>query len=154
MFRIADRVTVLRDGRRVRPPPVADTTPAALVQHIVGRSLDGAVLRRAAAAAAETLLAVDGLRDATVRARSSFDARTPARSSAWSACAAPATTRVGRALFGDVALHAGRDRAGGRAVPLRRSPADAMAARLGFVSSKRGEESLAPNLDACARTCS
>ncbi len=40
VFRIADRVTVLRDGRRVATSPVAETTPAALVQAIIGRRLD------------------------------------------------------------------------------------------------------------------
>ena len=74
----------------------------------------------------------------------SFTSR-PARSSAWSGCAAPATTRVGRAIFGDVALTAGPCRCSAA----RRSTAPRRATRsaaVGFVSSKRGEESLAPSL--------
>ena len=37
VFRLADRVTVLRDGRNVYSAPVADTVPAELVNLIVGR---------------------------------------------------------------------------------------------------------------------
>ena len=39
VFRIADRVTVLRDGRRVATERVGDTNPRDLVYEIVGRSL-------------------------------------------------------------------------------------------------------------------
>src|SRR5580692_4707561 len=39
VFRIADRVTVLRDGRRVATLRVQDTTPDDLVEKIVGRSM-------------------------------------------------------------------------------------------------------------------
>src|SRR5207237_9293116 len=60
VFRIADRVTVLRDGRRVTTEAIADTTPADLVHHIVGRSLSELFLRPSDKAAATTL-EVDGL---------------------------------------------------------------------------------------------
>jgi len=49
IYRIADRVTVLRDGRRVLTAPVADVTPAQLVEHIVGRRLEGALTWQARA---------------------------------------------------------------------------------------------------------
>ena len=39
VFRIADRVTVLRDGRRTASTATSETTPAALVQAIIGRRL-------------------------------------------------------------------------------------------------------------------
>jgi len=39
IFRIADRVTVLKDGRSVMTTPVAQTTRAALVNSMVGREL-------------------------------------------------------------------------------------------------------------------
>ena len=39
VFRIADRVTVLRDGRRVATERVGDTNPRDLIYEIVGRSL-------------------------------------------------------------------------------------------------------------------
>ena len=60
VFRVADRVTVLRDGRRVLSAPVAETTPAALVRSIIGRSLDE-VFQAAPRARGETVLAVNDL---------------------------------------------------------------------------------------------
>ena len=47
VFRIADRVTVLRDGRRVATAPVAETSPADLVEKIVGRSMTAAFVEPA-----------------------------------------------------------------------------------------------------------
>ena len=60
VFRIADRVTVLRDGRKVVTCPVAETTPQALVEHIVGRSLSE-LFKALPAPRAQVLLSVDGL---------------------------------------------------------------------------------------------
>ena len=39
VFRLADRVTVLRDGRLVRTAAAAELTPDALITHMVGREL-------------------------------------------------------------------------------------------------------------------
>ena len=45
VFRIADRVTVLRDGRRVATQRVAETSPDDLVEKIVGRSMSDAFVK-------------------------------------------------------------------------------------------------------------
>jgi ribose transport system ATP-binding protein len=45
IFRIADRVAVLRDGRLVGAKPVKDTTPAELVNMIVGREVKDLYIR-------------------------------------------------------------------------------------------------------------
>jgi ribose transport system ATP-binding protein len=41
VFAVADRITVLKDGRRVDTLPAAGTTPGQLVNKMVGRELDG-----------------------------------------------------------------------------------------------------------------
>jgi ribose transport system ATP-binding protein len=41
VFRIADRITVLRDGRRVSTRPVSETSPDSLLHDMVGRHLTG-----------------------------------------------------------------------------------------------------------------
>ncbi|GAA1689853.1 sugar ABC transporter ATP-binding protein [Fodinicola feengrottensis] len=46
IYRIADRVTVLRDGRNVITATCGELTAAELVEHIVGRRLDGALVWR------------------------------------------------------------------------------------------------------------
>ena len=144
VFRIADRVTVLRDGRRIATDAVAETTPAELVYNIVGRSLSELFVKPS---------------DARPRERCW-------RSTSWSsAMSGPISFNVaageivglvglrgaghhvvGRAIFGDVASqlrHAYRcsERRSGWLSRATRS-----ADGIGFVSSKRGEESLAPSL--------
>ncbi|MEU4626661.1 sugar ABC transporter ATP-binding protein [Actinoplanes sp. NPDC023801] len=48
VFELADRITVLKDGRNVTTTPTAQTTPAQLVRHMVGRDLTGYYPDRAA----------------------------------------------------------------------------------------------------------
>ncbi|SDZ44622.1 ribose transport system ATP-binding protein [Micromonospora pattaloongensis] len=48
VFDLADRITVLKDGRRVTTVPTADTTPDELVRHMVGRELSSYYPDRAA----------------------------------------------------------------------------------------------------------
>jgi len=50
VFSIADRVTVLRDGKHVFTGEVKDITPEKLVEHMVGQKLDIFYSRRAASA--------------------------------------------------------------------------------------------------------
>ena len=69
---LADRITVLRDGRRVVCAPAASLDAAALVRHMVGRDL-GRAARRAGAAGEAVLrvrhLAVGRLRDVSFEVR-------------------------------------------------------------------------------------
>ncbi len=147
VFQIADRVTVLRDGRHIATQTVGETSPGDLVLQIVGRAVTdtaivppaagqtpllkvaGAVVAQAeagligpvslAAAAGETLALV-GLRGAGHHA-------------------------IGRAIFGALPMRAGQVWLDGRAVAPA-DPAAAMAEGIGFVSSRRAEESLAPGM--------
>ena len=147
VFLIADRVTVLRDGRRIATRAVAETSPSDLVQMIVGRavaeagaapppaarssllSVEQAVVPQeeagligpvSFAAAAGEVLALVGLRGAGHHA-------------------------IGRAIFGAMRLRAGRILLDGAPL-VAGDPAAAMAAGIGFVSSRRGEESLATGM--------
>ena len=43
VYRIADRITILRDGRRLFTEPLADVTPEQIVEGIVGRQVHGAM---------------------------------------------------------------------------------------------------------------
>lgn len=60
MFRIADRVVVLRDGLRVGELPMADATPERVVQMMVGRSLQD-IFHKETAPVGEPVLEVRGL---------------------------------------------------------------------------------------------
>ena len=145
VFEIADRVTVLRDGRRITTQPVADTSPAELVLHIVGR----AVAETTAApppAAGRRLLAVEAAvvpqEEAGVIGPVSF-AAAPGEMLALVGLRGAGHHAIGRAIYGANRLRAGRILLDGAPVRLD-TPAAAMAAGIGFVSSRRAEEGLAP----------
>jgi ribose transport system ATP-binding protein len=142
VFRMADRVTVLRDGHRVATRNVAETTPATLVHDIVGRPLTELFVR-APHQSAGTLLEVDGL-TANGVGPVSFKLRMGEILGLVGLRGAGHHT-VGRALFGDSTITGGRIRLADKAFEPH-SPVEAMEERVGFVSSKRGEESVAPNL--------
>jgi ribose transport system ATP-binding protein len=142
VFRIADRATVLRDGRWVATVAVPETTPAALVHYIVGRPLTELFSKPAGAGGRVTL----GVRDLTVA---------HAGPVSFSVAAGEITGLVGlrgaghevvgRAIFGDAAITGGTVELEGRRISSRR-PARSIRSGIGFVSSKRGEESLARTL--------
>jgi ribose transport system ATP-binding protein len=142
VFRFADRVTVLRDGRRVTTEAVAETNPSALIYHIVGRSLSDIFVKPPASVAVK-LLAVDHLVAGDV-GPVSFEVAAGEILSLVGLRGAGHDV-VGRAIFGDIAITAGSVSLAGTPLVVH-APRDAIRRRIGFVSSKRGEESLAPNL--------
>ena len=143
VFRIADRVTVLRDGRRLATVPTRETNAADLVQMIVGRSMKDAFVRPAPAVR-------------PLRALGSGPCR-PSMSAPVSFSVAAGETlglvglrgaghhTIGRAIFGQTRIAAGRLLLDGEPIAPR-SPAEAMAKGIGFVSSRRAEEGIASNL--------
>ena len=142
VFRVADRVTVLRDGRLVLAAPVAETTPAALVRSIIGRPLEDVFRAPPRPAGAPVLalrdLVTDGAGPANLTLRTGeILALVGLRGAGHHA--------LGRALFGDAPIHAGTVELEGRSFRPT-SQAQAVARGFGFVSSRRAEESLAPNL--------
>jgi ribose transport system ATP-binding protein len=142
VFRFADRVTVLRDGRRVTTEAVADTNPAGLIHHIVGRSLADLFVKPPPTAAG-TLLAVDRLVAGDVGPVSFTVAAGEILGLVGLRGAGHDV--VGRAIFGDMAIASGTVSLTGKPLAVQ-NPGDAIGHGIGFVSSKRGEESLAPNL--------
>ena len=134
VFRIADRVTVLRDGRLVTSSSVAETSPGDLVRNIVGHAVAAATI--AAAPSGPPLLTLAGLVGPVSLSAAAGEvlALVGLRGAGHHA--------VGRAIFGAAPRRAGRLTLAGRALAPA-DPAAAMAAGIGFVSSRRGEESLA-----------
>jgi ribose transport system ATP-binding protein len=139
VFRIADRVTVMRDGRRVATRPVAETTPAELVELIVGRTPLG-LARRKPVAAARPLLAGEGLvtEDA---GPIGFELR-PGEIVGFAGLRGAGQEPLGRAICGILPLAAGTLQLRGAPIDPR-TPAEAVRLGIAFVSSKRQEESLA-----------
>jgi ribose transport system ATP-binding protein len=142
VFRIADRVTVLRDGRRVVTKDVSDTTPQGLIQDIIGRSLTELSVQPPPPAA-DALLSVDGLTAAGTGPVSFRLAKGEVLGLVGLRGAGHDV--VGRAIFGDVSNTEGSITLDGQPLGIH-TPGNVIAKRIGFVSSKRGEESLARSM--------
>ncbi len=142
VFRIADRVTVLRDGRRLATVPTRETNAAGLVQMIVGRSMSDAFVKPAPAAD-RCVLSVQDLAAEHV-APVSFSVAAGETLGLVGLRGAGHHT-IGRAIFGETRIASGRLLLDGEPIAPR-SPAEAMARGIGFVSSRRAEESIASNM--------
>lgn len=142
VFRIADRVTVLRDGRRLATVPTDETNAPELVQMIVGRSMTDAFVKPAPASD-RNVLSVEGLMSKHVGPISFSVAAGETLGLVGLRGAGHHT--IGRAIFGERRIASGRLLLNGEPIAPK-SPAEAMAKGIGFVSSRRVEESIAANL--------
>ena len=142
VFRIADRVTVLRDGRRTRTTSTSETTPDDLVRVIVGRSMSDAFVRPAPASPRMTLSVDEVVAEGVGPLSFSVAA---GETLGLVGLRGAGHHAIGRAIFGQMKRSSGRLSLDG-AVIEPESPAHAMALGIGFVSSRRAEESIAANL--------
>lgn len=142
VFRLADRVTVLRDGRNVYDAPIATTNARDLVTLIVGRPPSEVFLKAPPATSAPILEA----RDITVGAAGPVSLRVMGGEIlGLTGLGGAGQDVIGRAICGIDRIASGTLAINGR--PLRlRSAGDAVANSIAFVSSKRQEEGLAPRL--------
>lgn len=141
IFRIADRVAVLRDGKLVGQKPVSETKPAELVEMIVGRPADQ-LFAKAETVPGETIVAV---RDMVCAGAGpvSFDVRR-GELLGLAGLRGAGQELIGRALFGcegfggTVTIHG--------ATPDLSSPVAAMRSGVGLIARDRTEESVAMSL--------
>jgi ribose transport system ATP-binding protein len=140
VFAVADRITVLKDGRRVDTVAAADTTPGRLVTAMVGRELDAYFPERARAADLGAVrLAVRGGGNAVLRGID-LDVRAGEIVGVAGLQGAGRTELV-RAIFGAEPFTEGSVEIDG--VPQRvRSPRAGIAAGLGFLTEDRKAEGL------------
>ncbi|MGW0201291.1 sugar ABC transporter ATP-binding protein [Nonomuraea sp. NPDC003201] len=141
VYRIADRVAVLRDGHLVSQGPLAGRDPADLVREIVGR--EERAQRRRVRRPGEVLLSLDGVR-AGRAGPVGFDLRS-GEALGLVGLTGAGHADLGRALAGAYPMAAGRVLLGGG--PYRpASVAAAVGAGVGFVSGDRQEEGAAADL--------
>lgn len=142
VFRIADRVTVLRDGRNITTVAATNTTASDLVRMIVGRSMSDAFVRPAPASERVVLAVNEAVAQSVGPV--SFNVAAGETLGLVGLRGAGHHT-IGRAIFGEVPLSAGRLILNGEAIDPR-DAAEAMRLRIGFVSSRRADEGIAVNL--------
>ncbi|MEZ5754337.1 MAG: sugar ABC transporter ATP-binding protein [Paracoccaceae bacterium] len=140
IFRIADRVAVLRDGQMVGMRPIAHTTPEELVSLIVGRK--AREIARPAVQEGPAILTVEKLVTPAVGPVSFAIRRGELLGLA--GLRGAGHEDIGRALFGAIG-HEGRITLDGRAPDLR-SAQTAMRSGIGLVARDRIGESVAPGL--------
>ena len=141
IFKIADRVVVLRDGRLVGDRLITDTSPVELVGMIVGREVKELYHRGARRNGAATLAVRDLC--APEAGPVTFSARQGEVLGLVGLRGAGQET-VGRCLFGAMD-HAGTISLEGRVLNLA-SPAEALKCGIGLVARDRTEESVALSL--------
>ena len=151
VFRIADRVTVLRDGRRVAARPISEheaepTSSNGSSAERSRRRISRRQRRRRRRSSMSTGLVVPQEDGAGIAGPVSFAVHR-GETLGLVGLRGAGHHAVGRALFGALPARSGRISFERREVALG-NPAAAMDAGIGFVSSRRGEESLAGKLTA------
>jgi ribose transport system ATP-binding protein len=142
VFRIADRVAVLRDGRLITVRKVVDTSVRELVDAIVGRPLSD-VFIRAAPPSSAPILVLHNVELGWLKAVS-FSVMA-GELIGLAGLRGAGHELLGRALAGILSCPSGDISIRGRRVHLA-SPRRAIAAGITFLTSNREEESLASNL--------
>jgi L-arabinose transport system ATP-binding protein len=138
IFRIADRVTVLRDGRVAGTRTVADTGEDELVRLMVGRDLTDMFVREPRPPG-ELVLSVRDLTTDDVTGVS-FDVRAGEVVGIGGLVGA-GRSELAQAIAGNVAVHSGHVDVSGKRVRLR-GPADALRAGIGFAPEERKAQAL------------
>jgi ribose transport system ATP-binding protein len=143
--RISDRVTVMRDGAYVGTVHAADTPIETIIGMMVGRELETVHVTIPDLSAAPEALRVAGLR----RGRAIRDVGFSLKQGeilGFAGLMGAGRTEVARAIFGADPLEAGEIFVHGKKVGIR-SPKDAVAAGIGYLSEDRKHFGLALGLD-------
>jgi ribose transport system ATP-binding protein len=139
VFHIADRVVVLRDGRRVGSMSISEATPDKVIHLMVGRELTD-MFHKEKAEIGEPLLDVQGLTRHGAVEDVNFTLRR-GEILGFAGLVGAGRTETARLLFGVDRKDAGEIRMEGEQVRIH-SPLDAVEAGLGFVPDDRGLQGL------------
>jgi ABC-type sugar transport system ATPase subunit len=138
LFRITDRITVLRDGKKVGVVNTAETTDEELIQLMVGRKLEN-LFPKIESKHGETVLAVRNLTSAKIKDMS-FEVKR-GEIVGFSGLMGAGRTELARALFGIDHTTDGEILLEGELIP-RNSPVKAVEMGLGYIPEDRKEQGL------------
>jgi len=143
---IADRVTVMRDGRTIATVAMQDTSTTAIIHMMVGRALEDNLRGTPPDSARnEVALEVRGLRRGSAIRDVSFRVR-KGEILGFAGLMGAGRTEVARAVFGADPIDGGEILVHGRPVRIR-TPRDAVAHGLGYLSEDRKQFGLATTMD-------
>ena len=142
---ISDRVTVMRDGQYIATMPTATTPMDTIIGMMVGRQLDHAQPVFPDTSAHAVALEVRGLKRGAAIKDVSFTLRR-GEILGLAGLMGAGRTEVARAIFGADRLDAGEIRVLGQPVTIR-TPTDAVAHGIGYLSEDRKHFGLATGLD-------
>lgn len=145
LARIADRVTVMRDGRWVGTKPVAGTPLAEIISMMVGRELKLDPRTPPDTSSQPVVLQVRGLTRGRAVRNASFELRR-GEILGLAGLMGAGRTELARAVFGADRPDAGEVLVHGQRVRIR-SPRDAVAHGIGYLSEDRKQFGLATGLD-------
>ncbi|MCI4666291.1 MAG: sugar ABC transporter ATP-binding protein [Neomegalonema sp.] len=143
--RIADRVTVLRDGTYVATVPAKETPVSEIIAMMVGREIKEAPLQVPDTSSAETVLKVSRLSRGQEIQDVSFSLR-KGEILGFAGLMGAGRTEVARAIFGADPIDAGEVEVHGKPVRIN-SPHDAVRAGIGYLSEDRKRFGLATGMN-------
>jgi ABC-type sugar transport system ATPase subunit len=139
IYRICDRITVLRDGRKIITAPVNEISQAELVKHMIGRELRQQVPKEKTPIG-KTLLSVEGLCPETKAEDIHFEVKTGDILGIVGSIGA-GKSEVARALFGADRMKSGRVKIRGEERKIT-DVRDGIAAGLALVPEERKQQGL------------
>jgi ribose transport system ATP-binding protein len=143
VYRIADRITVLRDGRRLFTEPLRAVTPEQIVEGIVGKEVEGGFAYQERAGRgphSEPVLELDAV-SAGPRVRGVSFSVARGEIVGLAGLMGSGRTELARVLFGIDPARSGTIRIKGREVALR-GPQDAIAAGVALIPEDRRAQGL------------
>jgi ribose transport system ATP-binding protein len=142
---IADRVTVMRDGETVGTVDAANTQISEIISMMVGRALGDGALALPDVSRADVALEVRGLNRGRAIKNVSFAVK-KGEILGFAGLMGAGRTEVARAIFGADARDSGSIHLHGQEVDIK-SPSDAVAAGIGYLSEDRKHFGLATAMD-------
>jgi len=145
IHRIADRVTILRDGERIDTKPTSEVTKPQIINMMVGRVIyEQPKTRSSVAPDAPVVLRVNRLNAGRLVRDVSLELR-KGEILGFAGLMGSGRTETARAIFGADEIQSGTIEIRGRRVSIR-SPMDAVANGIGYLSEDRKRFGLAVNL--------
>ncbi len=141
IFVVADRVTVIRDGKHISTKPVTEVTQSGMVRDMVGRAVNDFAVKKAANPVGSKVLSVKGLGRMSIFKDISFDLHR-GEVLCFAGLIGSRRTDIGLAIFGVEPADEGEIEIDGKVCTIK-TPQDSMAQGVAYVSEDRRKLGLA-----------